>query len=170
MNITSLRGLFIHELKDLYSAEKQLTEAIPKMSKAASSSSLKQALDNHLDVTRRQLERVGQLLTSLNENPGDVTCVAMKGLINEGERLLKDNSDNAVKDAAIISAAQRVEHYEISAYGTARAFAEALGEDDAASVLQEILDEESEANETLNDIALDEVNPHALESRGQSVA
>lgn len=164
MSITSLRGLLVHELKDIYSAEKQLTEAIPKMSEAASSSNLKQALDNHLDVTRRQLERVGQLLNSMNENPGNVTCVAMQGLIKEGEKVLKEDADSAVKDAAIIGAAQRVEHYEMAAYGTARAFAEALGEDETASVLQEILDEESEANETLSDIAVDEVNPQAMKT------
>lgn len=164
MSITSLRGLLVHELKDIYSAEKQLTEAIPKMSEAASSSSLKQALDSHLDVTRRQLERVGQLLNSMNENPGNVTCVAMQGLIKEGEKVLKEDADSAVKDAAIIGAAQRVEHYEMAAYGTARAFAEALGEDETASVLQEILDEESEANETLSDIAVDEVNPQAMKT------
>lgn len=164
MSITSLRGLLVHELKDIYSAEKQLTEAIPKMAEAASSSNLKLALDSHLDVTRRQLERVGQLLNSMNENPGNVVCVAMQGLIKEGEKVLKEDADSAVKDAAIIGAAQRVEHYEMAAYGTARAFAEALGEDETASVLQEILDEESEANETLSDIAVDEVNPQAMKS------
>lgn len=163
MSITSLRELFVHELKDLYSAEKQLTEAIPKMVDAASSDSLKKALNSHLEVTRRQLERVSGLLHSMNENPGNVTCLAMQGLITEGEKILKEKGEGAVKDAAIIGAAQRVEHYEMAAYGTTRAFAEALGEEEAASILQEILDEESEANETLSDIALDEVNPQALQ-------
>lgn len=161
MSMSSLHRLLIHELKDIYSAEKQLTEAIPNMVQAASSPRLKEALNDHLEVTKKQLERVSELLSSLDATPGDTTCLAMKGLISEGEKILEGGANDTVRDAAIIGAAQRVEHYEIAAYGTTRAFAEALGKDEIASVLQEILQEESDANETLSNIALKEVNPEA---------
>ncbi len=143
-------------------AEKQLTEALPKMAKAASSPELQNAFQSHLEETERQLERVHGLLQELGENPGRKKCDAMEGLIEEGSHVIKEKATPAVKDAALIAAAQRVEHYEISGYGTARAFAETLGHKQAAKVLGEILEEESSANEKLNNIAIKEVNPAAM--------
>jgi ferritin-like metal-binding protein YciE len=162
MSMKTLQDLFVHELKDLYSAEKQLTEALPKMAKAASSPELQNAFQSHLKETERQLERVHGLLQELGENPGRKKCDAMEGLIEEGSHVIKEKATPAVKDAALIAAAQRVEHYEISGYGTARAFAETLGHKQAAKVLGEILEEESSANEKLNNIAIKEVNPAAM--------
>ena len=164
MSMKTLQDLFVHELKDLYSAEKQLTEALPKMAKAASSPELQTAFQSHLEETQRQLERVHGLLQELGENPGRKKCQAMEGLIEEGSHVIKEKAAPAVKDAALIAAAQRVEHYEISGYGTARAFAESLGHKQAAKVLGEILEEESSANEKLNNIATKEVNPAALQA------
>lgn len=161
MSMKTLRDLFIHELKDLYSAEKQLTEAIPKMVQAASTKELQEAFSSHLKETEQQLERVHGLLQDLGENPGSTKCDAMEGLIEEGEHMIKEDAAAAVKDAGLIAAAQRVEHYEMAGYGTARAYAEALGETEAASVLGAILDEESHANEKLNKIAMNTVNPAA---------
>jgi ferritin-like metal-binding protein YciE len=162
MTMKTLEDLFVHELKDLYSAEKQLTEALPKMAKAASNPELKAAFDAHLKETEHQLERVHGLLQELGENPGRKKCTAMEGLIEEGAHIIKEKASPAVKDAALIAAAQRVEHYEISGYGTARAFAESLGHKQAAKVLDEILDEESATNEKLNTLATKQVNPAAL--------
>jgi ferritin-like metal-binding protein YciE len=162
MSMKTLQDLFVHELKDLYSAEKQLTAALPKMAKAASSPELKEAFNDHLEETQFQLERVHGILQELGENPGRKKCTAMEGLIEEGAHIIKEKADPAVKDAALIAAAQRVEHYEISGYGTARAFAQALGHKDAAKILDEILDEESSTNEKLNTLALKKVNPAAV--------
>jgi ferritin-like metal-binding protein YciE len=163
MSMKTLQDLFVHELKDLYSAEKQLTAALPKMAKAASTPELKEAFNAHLQETQHQLERVHGILQELGENPGRKKCAAMEGLIEEGSHIIKEKADPAVKDAALIAAAQRVEHYEISGYGTARAFAESLGHKEAAKILDEILDEESSANEKLNAIATKQVNPAALQ-------
>lgn len=161
MSLQTLQDLFIHEIKDLYSAEKQLTEALPKMVEAASNPQLKQAFEAHLQETTSQLERVHHLLHRFEVNPGSTKCDAMEGLIAEGAEVIKEKAPASVKDAALIAAAQRVEHYEISGYGTARAFAETLGHADAAKVLDEILNEESAANEKLNVLALNTVNPAA---------
>jgi ferritin-like metal-binding protein YciE len=164
MKVKTLRDLFVHELKDLYSAEKQLTEALPKMAKAATAPDLTQAIESHLTETEKQFERVHQLLQELGENPGSTTCDAMKGLIEEGEHVVRDVAAGPVRDAALIAAAQRVEHYEISGYGTAREFARTLGEDAAAKVLDQILEEESAANEKLNKLAVGRVNSAAADA------
>lgn len=162
MSMKTLKDLYIHELKDLYSAEKQLTEALPKMAEAATAEDLRQAFQSHLEETREQLERVHGLLKNLGENPGNTTCEAMQGLIEEGEEIIKEDASSEVKDAALIAAAQRVEHYEMAGYGTARAFAETLGESEAAAVLDGILQEESSANSKLNSLATGQINTAAL--------
>ena len=161
MSMQNLRDLFVHELKDLYSAEKQLLEALPKMAETANSAKLKTALTEHLQETKVQFDRVHSLLQKLGENPTSTKCNAMEGLIEEGADVISEDASPAVKDAALIAAAQRVEHYEMAGYGTARAHAMALGENHAAEVLQKTLEEESQANEALNAIALGEINEKA---------
>ena len=125
--MNNLQELFEHELKDLYSAEKQMTEALPKMIQAASDPSLVQAFKDHLEETKQHMDRVSQICSQLDVNPGSTVCDAMAGLIEEGEGMIKENAPPEVKDAGLIAAAQRVEHYEISGYGTAVRFAKELG-------------------------------------------
>lgn len=161
MAMKSLKDLYIHELQDLCNAEKQLVDALPKMEKAANSQKLKDAFGSHLEETKHQLERVEQLLQQLGESTTGTKCEAMEGLIKEGEGLLKEDTSPEVKDAGLIAAAQRVEHYEIAGYGTACSYAKSLGEDEAAKVLDEILKEESAADDKLNDLALAEINERA---------
>lgn len=162
MKLTSLHDLLIHELQDLCSAEEQLTSALPKMAKAAKNEDLKAAIEEHLEVTQSQLERVTELLEQLESKPGRSKCAGMAGIIKEGSDVIAEKGIEPVKDAALISAAQRVEHYEMAGYGTARTLAQLLGLDDAAAVLEEILEEEKEADEKLSAIAED-VNAQALE-------
>ncbi len=154
----TLRDLYINELRDLYSAETQLIDALPVMAEAATSPELKLAFTSHLEETRGHAERLERIFAQLGEEPSGETCAAMKGLIKEGSEYAEAGGDDHVRDAGIIGAAQRVEHYEIAAYGTARALAMRLGETDAAEILQQTLDEESAADETLTDIAESEVN------------
>jgi ferritin-like metal-binding protein YciE len=164
MRLDNFENLFVDQLRDLYSAEQQLIEALPKMADAASNQELKQALTMHLDQTKQHADHVKQLITGMNEQAGGVTCKAMKGLIEEGSEILeKKSADKEVRDAAIIAAAQRVEHYEISGYGTARTFAHRLGNQEAARVLDQILDQESHADEKLSKIAMGGVNQAAAQ-------
>jgi ferritin-like metal-binding protein YciE len=156
-------------LQDLYSAELQLIEALPEVAKAASDKQLKQAVEDHLEVTRGHAERVRNILEALDETDDRVSCKAMKGLIKESEEALADAKDPAVCDAAIISSAQRIEHYEIAGYGTACAYAEVLGYDDHAEMLQQTLEEEKEADQGLTDIATASVNVAAAKVK-QSAA
>ena len=160
----TLGDLYLNELRDLYSAEKQLLEALPKMAEAASSSQLEKAFAEHLDQTRGHVSRLGQIFDALGEEPSGETCKAMEGLIKEGEDYVKAGGDRDVRDAGLIGAAQRVEHYEIAGYGTARALALRLGESEAADKLQATLEEESEADLKLTEIAEREVNPEAAAS------
>ena len=160
----TLGDLYLNELRDLYSAEKQLLEALPKMAEAASSSQLEQAFAEHLDQTRGHVSRLEQIFDALGEEPSGETCKAMEGLIKEGEDYVKAGGDRDVRDAGLIGAAQRVEHYEIAGYGTARALALRLGESEAADKLQATLEEESEADLKLTEIAESEVNPEAAAS------
>jgi ferritin-like metal-binding protein YciE len=153
MNLKSLHDVYVHELKDLYSAEKQITEALPQMAEAASDKALKDAFSHHLQQTQTHLQRVHQILAELDVNPGNVKCVGMEGLIKEGEHVIKTAGSTAAKDAALISAAQRVEHYEMAAYGSARTHANLLGYSDAANSLQKTLDEEGETNKKLTKLA-----------------
>jgi ferritin-like metal-binding protein YciE len=160
--LDTLEELYISELRDLYSAENQLLKALPKMAKGASSPELKDAFERHLEQTKGHVERLEQLFQQLDESPKGKTCQAMKGLIEEGSEILKEEGEDSVLDAGMIVAAQKVEHYEIASYGSVRTFANLLGQDEAARLLQSTLDEESETNEILNGLAETVVNPEAL--------
>src|SRR5881398_2641033 len=162
MKLDTLKTLYIDELKDLYNAENQLLKALPKMAKAASSEDLKDAFEKHLEQTKSHVERLEEVFEEIDETPKGKTCKAMKGLIEEGSEVLKADGEDSVIDAGIIVAAQKVEHYEIAGYGSVRTFAQLLGKDKSAELLQQTLDEESEANELLNKLAEDIVNPEAL--------
>jgi ferritin-like metal-binding protein YciE len=160
-DIESFEDLFVLEIEDLYDAEKQLTEALPKMADAANSTQLKQAFMSHLKETQNQVNRLEQVFQQIGREPKRETCKAMKGLIAEGEQMMKANADPQIKDAALIAAAQRVEHYEMAGYGSARTFAERLGHSDAARLLQATLNEEANADKKLTSIAEQSVNPVA---------
>jgi len=162
MKLDSLHKLYLEELRDLYSAENQLLKALPKIAKRASSSDLKDAFEKHLEQTKGHVERLEQLFGQLDESPKGKTCHGMKGLIEEGSEILKEDGEDSVLDAGIIVAAQKVEHYEIASYGSVRTFANLLGNDEAARLLQTTLDEESETNEILNRLAETIVNPEAV--------
>ena len=162
MKLDNLRKLYVEELRDLYNAENQLVKALPKMAKGTSSDELKQALEDHLEQTEGHVERLEEIFEGLDENPKGKTCKAMKGLVEEGSEILKEEGEESVLDAGIIAAAQKVEHYEIASYGTVRTWAKLLGEDEAAELLQETLDEEGEADKLLNQLAEEIVNPEAL--------
>lgn len=162
MNLDSLTKLYVHELKDLYSAEKQLVEALPKMISAASNKDLKKALKDHLAETRRQVQRLDKVFARTEYSPRGHKCVGMEGLIKEGASLLKEDSEPDVLDAAIIAAAQRVEHYEMAGYGTARTYAEKLGDYKAADLLQENLEEEAQADRLLSRLAERTINFQAM--------
>lgn len=153
MALNSLKDLLIHEMKDLYSAETQLTKALPKMVEAASHEKLKAAFEEHLQETRNHVSRLEEAFGHLGENAQGEHCEAMEGLLEEGEETIQKQGDPDVKDAALIAAAQRVEHYEIAGYGTARTYAERLDLSDVASLLEETLDEEKAADKKLNKIA-----------------
>lgn len=161
MKLDSIDELFLHELQDLYSAEKQLVSALPKMSKKASSSELQQAIDAHLAQTEEHVQRLEKIFTDLQLSAGRHKCKAMEGLLKEGEEILAAEGLDSVRDAAMIGTAQRVEHYEIAGYGTARTFAEMLGHAEAAELLQQTLDEEKETDELLSGLALTSVNVEA---------
>jgi len=153
MKLNSLQDLLIDELKDLYSAENQLTKALPKMAKAAASEELRTAFEEHLAETETQVERLDKVFEQLEATGRGKKCKAMAGLIEEGKEIIDEDAEDAVKDAALIGAAQKVEPYEIAAYGTARTHAELLGLHEVVSLLQETLDEEAAADEKLTKIA-----------------
>jgi ferritin-like metal-binding protein YciE len=161
MKLESLENLFLHEIKDLLSAEKQLVRALPKMAKGAASQSLQSAIEEHLEQTRHHVERLESIFSMIDKAPRAERCKAMEGMIEEGSQLLEDDGDEAVKDAALIAAAQKVEHYEISGYGTARTLAEMLGLNQAAELLQQTLAEEKETDAKLTELATSQVNPQA---------
>jgi ferritin-like metal-binding protein YciE len=163
MKLDTLEKLYISELRDLYSAENQLVKALPKMAKGASSAELREAFEKHLEQTKGHVERLEQIFNQLDESPKGKICHGMKGLVKEESEILKEDGDESVLDAGIIVAAQKVEHYEIASYGSVCTFARLLGKDDAAKLLQSTLDEESEANEVLNQLAESVVNSEALE-------
>jgi ferritin-like metal-binding protein YciE len=166
MSMDNLNSLLLEELKDLYSAEKQLTKALPKMAKKASSDTLKQAFTLHLEETQGQIERLEQIAEMMDARLTGKVCKAMQGLIEEGKEILEEDGDDNVIDCALIGAAQRIEHYEIAAYGTARAIAEKLGEDKVVKLLQATLDEEGATDEKLTTISEEEVL-EAAASAGQ---
>lgn len=157
-NMNTLHDLFVDELKDIYSAERQLLKALPKMVKGASSTELSQALENHLAQTEQQVERLEQIFENLEVSPRGKKCKAMEGLVEEGSEVLDAEGDPDVLDAGIIGAAQRVEHYEIAAYGTARAHAQAMGHTEIVSLLDQTLKEEEEADRLLTQIAEGGIN------------
>jgi ferritin-like metal-binding protein YciE len=158
LKLNSLRDLLLEELRDLYDAERQLIEALPKMAKAAKAPDLKSAFNHHLEQTKQHGSRLEHIFAGMSEKPAGETCEAMKGLIKEGEQIVKAEGADDVRDAGLIGAAQRVEHYEMAGYGTSRTLARRLGQDEIASVLQQTLNEESEANEKLTAIAESQVN------------
>ena len=170
MKLNTLKQLYIEELRDLYSAENQLLKALPKMAKGASSEELTLAFENHLDQTKVHVERLEEIFEGLDETPKGKTCQAMKGLVEEGSEILGEDGEESVLDAGIIAAAQKVEHYEIASYGTVRTFAQLLGEDEAAELLQETLDEEGEADKLLTQLAQEIVNPEALLENAEAEA
>ena len=161
MKLESLETLYIEELRDIYNAESQLLKALPKMAKAASSPELKQAFKEHLEQTEEHVERLDEIFEKLDKKPTGKTCVAMKGLIEEGSEIMKEEGEEHVLDAGLIAAAQKVEHYEIASYGTVRTWAEMLGEEDAAELLQQTLDEEGETDKRLTELAEEIVNVEA---------
>ncbi len=155
-----LRALFVDELKDIYWAEKALTKAIPKMIKNSTSEDLVEALESHLEQTLQQVKRVEQVFEAIGQKAQAKKCEAMEGLIKEAEEIMESTESGAVRDAGIISAGQKVEHYEIASYGTLCSFARTLGEDEAASLLEEILNEEKEADVKLSELS-DIINEEA---------
>jgi len=159
--LDTLKDLLIDELKDLNDAEHQITKALPKMAKAASNPQLQTAFTSHLAETEGQIRRLEQVFKALGLNPTRKTCEAMRGLLKEGDEVLEEKADPDVKDAALIAAAQRVEHYEMAGYGTVRTFARTLGLNDVAQLLQETLNEEGAADKKLTQIAERQVNPQA---------
>lgn len=161
-NSDGLRRLFEDELKDIYWAEKALTKALPKMVKKATSTALRNALQQHLEVTQNQVLRCEKVFEMMDRTARGKKCEAMDGLIREAEEIMSNAEQGMVRDAGIISAAQKVEHYEIASYGTLCAFAETLGENDVADLLMQTLEEEKDADETLTDLAESSINEEAL--------
>ncbi len=149
----SLDELFKEELQDLYDAENQIVKALPKMAEAASDEELASAFEQHLEVTKKQIKRLERVFQQLSLEPQSKTCEGMQGLLKEGEKMIREIERSPVLDAALIGAAQKVEHYEISGYGTARTMAEVLGRQDAAELLEETLEEEKETDDNLTEIA-----------------
>lgn len=153
MKMTDLQDLYVEQLQDVYSAEQQLAEALPKMAQAASSDQLRQGFEMHQQQTQQHMQRLEQILQDLGEKPGGKTCKAMQGLVAEGQEAIKEKATPAVRDAALIAAAQRAEHYEISAYGTMRTYAELLGRQQDADLLRTTEDEEKATDQKLTGLA-----------------
>lgn len=153
MKTSSLQELYVKELQDLYDAENQLIKALPKMAEGAASEDLKTAFEEHLEQTKEHAQRLEQILEKLGEDAKGEKCKGMEGLVKEGSEILDEDMEEPVKDAAIISAAQRVEHYEIAGYGTVRTYASLLEDDEAVQLLEKTLDEEREADEKLTELA-----------------
>ena len=165
MAIESLRELYLEELKDTYNAEQQILKALPKMEEAASHNELKQAFRQHRQQTEEQSRRLERIFDSLDEKPTGKKCKGIEGIIDEGDEMMKDAKDNDTRDAALIAAAQRVEHYEIAAYGTLRTYARQLGRDQDATLLQETLNEEGETDKRLTRLAESTINREAAARR-----
>lgn len=158
MKLNTLKDLYIHELKDLYSAEKQLIKALPKMAKAASNQKLADGFETHLKQTKEHASRLENILAALDQTTRGPKCKGMEGVLKEGEEVIEEEADEEVRDAALIAAAQRVEHYEIAGYGTARTYAELLGDKAGAKILQTTLDEEAETDVKLTKLAESSIN------------
>ena len=162
MGVESLEELYVDQLRDIFDAENQLLRALPKMVKASSSPELRTAFEDHLEKTREHVRRLEEIFRTLGHPTKGKTCKAMAGLIEEGEELLSNDSDPSVRDAGLIASAQKVEHYEIAGYGCARTFAQQLGHEEVAALLQETLDEEGSTDKKLTELAESVVNPEAL--------
>jgi ferritin-like metal-binding protein YciE len=167
MKLKTLHDLYVDELKDLYNAESQLLKALPKMAKAASAAPLAKAFTDHLAETKGQVTRLEKIFDALELSPKGKTCKAMEGLLTEGKEIMAEDADAAVMDAALIAAAQRVEHYEMAGYGCVRTFARLLGEEEAADLLQETLDEEGAADKSLTKLAETIINVEAVAPAGE---
>jgi ferritin-like metal-binding protein YciE len=161
MKLETLNDLLLDHLKDLYDAEHQITKALPKMAEAASSQQLKSAFQQHLSETENQIRRLEQAFGTMGKKATRKTCKGMKGVIEEGDEILKEDADPSVRDAGLISAAQKVEHYEIAGYGTARSYAQMLGMTEVANLLQQTLDEEGMTDEKLTQLAESSINVQA---------
>jgi ferritin-like metal-binding protein YciE len=161
MELETLKDLYIHELKDLYSAEKQIMKALPKMVKAATNKQLAAGFKEHLEQTKEQVARLEKILASHDESTRGPKCEGMEGLIKEGEEMIEEDAEDEVRDAGLIAAAQRVEHYEIAGYGCARTYAELLGDSDGAELLQTTLTEESDTDKKLTNLAISVINIRA---------
>jgi ferritin-like metal-binding protein YciE len=167
MQANSLRDLYVAELRDLYNAETQLVKALPKMAKASSNAELRQGFEEHLRQTSEHVSRLEQIFDMLGEKPTGKKCLGMEGLVKEGAETMKVDYEDALMDAAIIGAAQRVEHYEIAGYGTVRAFAELLGENEHVPLLDQTLEEEKQTDDKLTQLA-EQVNSEASEQSGEA--
>lgn len=165
MKINSLQELYVDELRDLYDAENQLTKALPKMAEGATSDELREGFEEHLEQTRGHVQRLEEIFERLGEKPKGKKCKAMEGLIKEGSEVLEEDMEESTHDAAIIGAAQRVEHYEIAGYGTARTHAELLGRNEDVELLEQTLDEEKETDEKLTELASN-INVQAQQEEG----
>jgi ferritin-like metal-binding protein YciE len=162
MKLETLHDLYVDELKDLYNAEHQILKALPKMAKAASAPQLAKALTDHLAQTKEQVVRLEKIFKMLEVSPKGKACKAMEGLLEEGKEVVSEDADPTVRDAAIIAAAQRVEHYEMAGYGCVRTFAHLLGDEQAADLLQKTLDEEGAADKKLTKLAETVINVEAV--------
>lgn len=167
MSLRSLEDAFLHELKDLLSAEKQLVSALPKMAKNAHNPQLKECFESHLRETEQQINRLEQIFDQIGKTPRAEKCKGMVGIIDEGKQVMKEEADPDVMDAIMIAEAQKVEHYEIAGYGTCCVWAEMLGHHEAANLLKETLREEKAADEKLTQIAMEAVNRQAVGAASQ---
>lgn len=171
MERNTLRELYVDELRDIYDAEKQLIKVLPKMAKAASSNDLRTGFEEHLEQTREHARRLEQIFTTLGEKATGKKCKAMQGLVEEGSEMIEEDFEGEVKDAGLIAAAQRVEHYEIAAYGTVRTYANILEEDEAVELLEKTLEEEKETDQKLTELAeginAEAASPDAEEAESQ---
>lgn len=164
LKLDDLRKVFVSQLKDIHSAESQLLKALPKMASAATSRDLEQAIRNHLQETKTHITRLEKIFSTLEFSPGGHRCKAMEGLIEEGAEVLSEDANPEARDAAIIAAAQKVEHYEIATYGTLRAYAKLLGMDEAYDLLTDTLEEEREADTGLTELAEASINQLAMQA------
>jgi ferritin-like metal-binding protein YciE len=169
MSQNNLKSLYVDELRDLYNSEHQLIKALPKMAKAANSDALRKGFEEHLEQTKGHAARLEQVLSGLGEPVKGKKCKGMAGIVAEGGEMMNEDFEGALMDAALISAAQRVEHYEIAAYGAVHAFAQLMGEDDAASLLQETLDEEKDTDQKLTELS-EQINSEAFRSGAEAKA
>lgn len=164
MKMETLQELYVEQLKDVYDAENQILKALPKMAKTATHEELKAAFEQHLEQTQEHVSRLEQIFEELGEKSKGKKCEAMKGLIEEGKQMMEEDADEDVMDAGLICAAQKIEHYEIATYGCLRTYAEMLGFDDQADLLQETLDEEKDTDDNLTELAVSVINVEAEDS------